>query len=95
MSISRQSRLSIFGNKNQEVDIPDFLKRPQETRRIISETVLQEFIQHEYHKGIITGWAYGFLTGILILLIIEAILITLGIISISYTSYLQNQLFVV
>lgn len=70
----------MFGNKNQEVDIPDFLKKPQETRVTIAEPVLQEFMRHEYRKGIIAGWMQGFLTGILVPLIIGAVLMTLGII---------------
>ncbi|MBR4891047.1 MAG: hypothetical protein IKY94_06500 [Lachnospiraceae bacterium] len=70
----------LFGNKNQEVDIPDFLKKPQETKRTISDTILQELLKHEYRKGDIAGWARGFLTGILITLVIEAILETIGII---------------
>lgn len=84
MSILGQLRLSMFGNRNNEVDnevdIPDFLKRPQDTRVIITELVLQEFMRHAYRKGVIAGWACGFMTGILVPLIIGAILISLGII---------------
>ena len=79
MTLPKQLGPIIFGNKNQEVDIPDFLKKPQETTRIISETVLQELLKHEYRKGDIAGWIRGFLTGILITLVIGAILETIGI----------------
>ena len=64
----------------KEVDIPDFLKKPQETRMTISEVILQELLNHEYRKGDIAGWARGFLTGILVTLVIEVILEALGII---------------
>ena len=80
MSILRQLKLSIFGNKNQGVDIPDFLKKPQEIKITIAEPVLQEFVQHEYRKGIITGWMHGLLTGTLVTLILGTALMTLGII---------------
>lgn len=80
MSVPKQPRPTMFGNKNQEVDIPYFLKKPQETRVTITEPVLQEFMRHEYRKGIIAGWMRGFLTGILVPLIIGAVLTTLGII---------------
>lgn len=79
MSAPRQPMPIMFGDKNQEIDIPDFLNKPQETRRAISETVLQELLKHEYRKGDIAGWARGFLTGILITLVIGAILETIGI----------------
>lgn len=79
MSVPRQPMPSMFGNKNREVDIPDFLKKPQEATRTISETVLQELLKHEYRKGDIAGWARGFLTGILTTLVIGAILETIGI----------------
>lgn len=69
----------MFGNNNQEVDIPYFLKKPQETTRTISETVLQELLKHEYRKGNIAGWMCGFLTGILVPLTIGMVLMTLGI----------------
>lgn len=62
------------------VDIPDFMKKPQETRMTIPETILQELLKHEYRKGDIAGWMRGFLTGILVPLIIGTILMTLGII---------------
>ena len=65
--------------KHKEVDIPDFMKKPQETRREISETVLQELLKHEYRKGDIAGWARGFFTGIFITFVIGAILETIGI----------------
>ena len=65
--------------KQPIVDIPDFLKKPQETRKEISETVLQELLKHEYRKGDIAGWARGFFTGILITFVIGAILETIGI----------------
>jgi hypothetical protein len=80
MTPPKQPRPIMFGNKNQEVDIPDFLKKTPETRVTITEPVLQEFMRHEYCKGIITGWMRGFLTGILVPLTIGAILMTLGII---------------
>ena len=70
---------STLSSKNNEVDIPDFLKTPQEKRVTITEHILQEFMHHEYRKGIIAGWARGFLTGILVPLIIGAILMALGI----------------
>lgn len=79
MTPPKQPMPILFGNKNQEVDIPDFLKKPQETKRAITETVLQELLKHEYRKGDIAGWARGFLTGILTTLVIGAILETLGI----------------
>lgn len=79
MSVPKQPMPIMFGDKKQEVDIPDFLKKPQETRRAISETVLQELLKHEYRKGDIAGWMRGFLTGILITLVIGAILETIGI----------------
>lgn len=79
MTPSKQPEPAMFGNKNQEIDIPDFLKKPQEIKRTISETVLQELLKHEYNKGNITGWMRGFLTGILVPLIIETILETTGI----------------
>ena len=67
--------------KHKEVDIPDFMKKPQETRAVLTtESVLQESLRHEYHKGIISGWMHGFLTGIIIPLIIGVVLMTLGII---------------
>lgn len=67
--------------KHKEVDIPDFMKKPQETRAVLTtESVLQEYIRHEYRKGNIDGWMYGFFTGILAMLIIGAVLMTLGII---------------
>lgn len=62
----------------KDVDIPDFLKKPQEIMTI-SETVLQELLKHEYRKGHIAGWTLGFLTGILITTVIEVILEALGI----------------
>lgn len=80
MTSQKQPIPLMFNNKNQEVDIPDFLKKPQETRREIAETVLQELLKHEYRKGNIAGWARGFLTGILVPLIIVAVLTTRGII---------------
>ena len=80
MNTPKQAIPIIFGNKNKEVDIPDFLKKPQEAARVISETVLQELLKHEYRKGNIDGWARGFLTGILVPLIIGMALMTLGII---------------
>lgn len=80
MSVSKQSSPTMFGNKNREIDIPDFLKRPQEARVTITEPVLQKFMRHEYRKGIIAGWMQGFLIGILVPLIIVAVLMTLGII---------------
>lgn len=83
MSILRQLRPTMFGNKNQEVDIPDFLKKPQEIRRTISETVLQKLLKHEYRKGNIAGWTRGFLTGILVTLVIGAILETIGILQLT------------
>lgn len=67
-------------SKTQEVDIPDFLKKPQETRVTSIKLVLQKFIKQEYRKGVIAGWIRGFLTGILVSLIIGTVLITLGII---------------
>lgn len=76
MSIPRQPRPAMFDNKTQEVDIPDFLKKPQETRVTIAEPILQEFMRHEYRKGIIIGWMHGFLTGILVPLIIGVVLMT-------------------
>lgn len=66
--------------KHKEVDIPDFMKKPQETRMTISETILQELLKHEYRKGNIDGWMCGFFTGILVPLIMMAVLMTLGII---------------
>ena len=66
--------------KHKEVDIPDFMKKSQETRMTISETVLQELLKHEYRKGDIDGWMCGFLTGILVPLIVVAVLMILGII---------------
>lgn len=66
--------------KHKEVDIPDFMKKPQETRMTISETILQELLKHEYRKGNIDGWMCGFFTGILVPLIIVAVLMILGII---------------
>ena len=66
--------------KQSIVDIPDFMKKPQETRMTISETVLQELLKHEYRKGDIDGWMCGFFTGILVPLIMVAVLMTLGII---------------
>ena len=67
--------------KHKEVDIPDFMKKPQETRAVLTtESVLQEYIRHEYRKGNIDGWMCGFFTGILVPLIIGTILMTLGII---------------
>lgn len=80
MTPSKKSILLIFGNRNQEVDIPDFLKEPQETRVTITEPVLQEVMRHKYHKGIIVGWMRGFLVGSLVPLIIGAVLRILGII---------------
>ena len=80
MKTSRQPISILFGDKDKEVDIPDFLKKPQEAARVISETVLQELLKHEYRKGNIAGWAQGFLTGILVPLIIGIALMTLGII---------------
>ena len=71
---------SMTQQKHKEVDIPDFMKKPQETRMTISETILQELLKHEYRKGNIDGWMYGFFTGILVPLIIVAVLMTLGII---------------
>lgn len=79
MTLPKQPKSAMFGNKNQEIDIPDFLKKPLETRRIISETVLQELLKHEYRKGNIAGWMSGFLTGILATLVIGAILETIDI----------------
>ena len=67
-------------SKQSIVDIPDFLKKPQETRMIISEAVLQELLKHEYRKGDIDGWMRGFLTGSFVTSIIWAIAMTLGII---------------
>lgn len=95
MTPPKPPRPIMFGNRNQELDIPDFLKKPQEARVTIAESVLQEFMQHEYRKGIIIGCMRGFLTGILVSLIIGTVLITMGIIQITYTPYLQNQLFVI
>ena len=66
--------------KQSIVDIPDFMKKPQETRMTVSETVLQELLKHAYRKGDIDGWMYGFLTGILVPLIMVAVLMKLGII---------------
>lgn len=77
------------------VDIPDFLKKPQEKSITVVESILQETLHQEYKHGIKAGLMCGFLTGILVSLIIGAVLITLGIIQITSTSYLQNQLFVV
>ena len=66
--------------KQSIVDIPDFLKKPQETRAVLTtESVLQESMRHEYRKGVIAGWMRGFLTGILITFVIGAILETIGI----------------
>lgn len=65
--------------KHKEVDIPDFLKKTQEARVTITESVLQESIRHVYRKGVIAGWIRGFLTGILITLVIGTILETIGI----------------
>lgn len=80
MILLKQQRPTMSSDKNQEVDIPDFLKKPQEARVTITERILQEFIRHEYHKGIIAGWMCGFLTGILTTLVIRAVLMILGII---------------
>ena len=66
--------------KQSIVDIPDFMKKPQETRVTIAESVLQELLKHEYRKGDIDGWMRGFLTGILIPLIVVTVLVTLSII---------------
>ena len=66
--------------KQSIVDIPDFMKKPQETRMIISEAVLQELLKHEYRKGDIDGCMRGFLTGSFVTSIIWAIAMTLGII---------------
>ena len=71
---------SMTPQKQSIVDIPDFMKKPQETRMTISETVLQELLKHEYRKGDIDGWMCGFFTGILVPLIMVAVLMTLGII---------------
>lgn len=71
---------SMTQQKHKEVDIPDFMKKPQETRMTISETILQELLKHEYRKGNIDGWMCGFFTGILVPLIMMAVLMTLGII---------------
>ena len=71
---------SMTQQKHKEVDIPDFMKKPQETRMTISETILQELLKHEYRKGNIDGWMCGFFTGILVPLIIVAVLMILGII---------------
>ena len=43
---------SMIPLKHKEVDIPDFLKKPQETRVTITESVLQESMRHEYYKWI-------------------------------------------
>ena len=67
--------------KQSIVDIPDFMKKSQETRAVLTtESVLQEYIRHEYRKGNIDGWMCGFFTGILVSLIMVAVLMTLGII---------------
>ena len=66
--------------KQSIVDIPDFMKKPQETRVTIAESVLQELLKHEYRKGDIDGWMRGFLTGSFVTSIIWAIAMTLGII---------------
>ncbi len=95
MTPPRQPRPTMFGNRNQELDIPDFLKKPQEARVTIAESVLQETLHYEYKHGIKAGLICGFLTGILVSLIIGTVLMTMGIIQITYTSYLQNQLFVI
>lgn len=65
--------------KHKEVDIPDFMKKPQETKTTISETVLQESLKHAYRKGNIAGWMSGFLTGSLVPLITVTVLMILGI----------------
>lgn len=83
MSIPKQPMPIMFGNKNQEVNIPDFLNKPQEAKRTISETVLQELLKHEYIKGAMTGWKYGFLTGSLIMLVIATIFETLRILQLT------------
>lgn len=68
-------------SKQSIVDIPDFMNKPQETKAVLTtESVLQESIRHEYCKGVIAGWMRGFLTGIIVTLIIGTVLMTLGII---------------
>lgn len=67
-------------SKHKEIDIPDFLNKPQEARVTIAESILQESIRHEYYKGINTGWMCGLLTGSFITFIILAVLVTLNII---------------
>lgn len=66
--------------KHKEVDIPDFMNKPQETRVTITESALQESMRHAYRKEVIAGWIRGFLTGILVMLIIGEVLMTRGII---------------
>ena len=63
------------------VDIPDFMNKPQETRAVLTtEAVLQEYMRHEYCKVFIAGLMCGFLTGILVMLILGEVLMTHGII---------------
>lgn len=72
---------SMIPLKHKEVDIPDFMNKPQETRTVLTtESVLQDYIRHECCKEFIAGLICGFLTGILAMLIIGAILIIPGII---------------
>ena len=66
--------------KHKEVDIPDFLKKPQEARVTITESVLQESMRYECCKVFIAGLMCGFLTGILVMLILGEVLMTHGII---------------
>lgn len=67
--------------KQSIVDIPDFMKKPQETRAVLTtESVLQEYMRHECCKEFIAGLICGFLTGILAMLIIGAVLMIPGII---------------